>query len=80
MNLSPSPVSKRQHGRPRKYPYAAVGDRFGTRVVTRLLRRDRTGNERVVARCEVCGARAVAYVFNLRQRPGCRHCPRKGDQ
>lgn len=60
----------------RTHPVAKVGDMFGRRRVERLLPRDHTCNERVLARCTVCGHEAPAYVFNLRRSKGCRHCGR----
>jgi thiamine pyrophosphate-dependent acetolactate synthase large subunit-like protein len=61
----------------RKHPFAKVGDRFVTRVVTKLLPRDATSNERVQTRCEVCGDERAAYVFNLRKSTRCSYCPRQ---
>lgn len=60
-------------GRPRKYPPAKVGDKFGDRTVTQILPRDSTSNERVEWRCQ-CGKWGQSYVFNLRaQKPVCTH-------
>lgn len=60
----------------RIHPEAKVGDMFGRRRVERLLPRDHTCNERVLARCTVCGDEGPAYVFNLRRSNGCRSCRR----
>lgn len=60
----------------RTYAPARVGDLFGRRRVVRLLPRDASSNERVLARCEDCGEERAAYVFNLRAHSGCKRCPR----
>lgn len=54
-------------GRPRSYPEAKIGDRFGDRVVIKLLPRGyrSRSDERVGWRC-TCGVEGEAYVFNLR--------------
>ena len=61
----------------RKYPYAEVGDSFDVHIVTKLLPRDASGNERVQVRCTVCGNEKAALVFNLRKSGGCKRCPRR---
>lgn len=61
-----------QTGRPRKYPPAKVGDRYGDRKVTAIAQRDSTCNERVEWQCK-CGRWGKSYVFNLRKNPVCKH-------
>lgn len=61
-----------QTGRPRKYPRARVGDTFGDRTVTAILRPDSTCNETVEWRC-ICGRWGKSYVFNIRKNPVCKH-------
>ncbi len=59
----------------RRHPVAQVGDYFGTLRVVAIAPRDYTSNERVEVECPN-GHRRLAYVFNLRSKPGCRQCPR----
>jgi hypothetical protein len=59
--------------RRRKFPRAAVGDRFGSATVVALADTDKTSNERVLIQC-TCGKQSFAYVYNLRTRVAfCRH-------
>ncbi len=65
----------------RRYPPVKVGDTFGSRRVEKILPRDATSNERVLAKCLNCDHEAPAYVFNLRaaakRKSGrCQFCPK----
>lgn len=61
----------------RKHPPAKVGDRFGAVRVVALAPRGHHGrsDERVEVICPR-GHRRECFVFNLRQKPRCPHCPR----
>lgn len=66
-------------GRPRKFPRAQVGDRFGDQVVIALQVPDASCNETVLVRCK-CGHEKAAYVFNLRRSKTCRSCAARARQ
>ena len=64
---------------PRKYDLLQEGQRFGSRVVTRVLPRTKRRDERIAWACD-CGKSGSSYAFNFRNYPkDCRHAgrPRK---